>query len=127
MTHYWRGYPNSNGALIRTEGEAMREYLPSKRTAKAVAAGVVSLAAYLTGVIPSEGGFGDVSTVQWLGAVVFLGAAYGITYQVSNRPQPARGEDGEVTVALVFYVTGILFFTVAALNLLGVGTRGVFG
>lgn len=28
--------------------------------------------------------------------------------------------------ALVFYVCGILFFVVATLNLLGVGTRGVF-
>lgn len=57
---------------------------PSKRTAKAVASALVALAAYLVGVIPAEGGFGDVSTVQWLGAVVFLGSAYGITYGVSN-------------------------------------------
>lgn len=63
----------------------MRKYLPSKATAKAVASSVVALAAYLVGVVPAQGGLGDVSTVQWLGAVVFLGGAYGITYGVSNR------------------------------------------
>lgn len=62
-------------------------WLPSRATAKAVAAGLVTLAAYLTGVIPAEGGFADVSVVQWLGAVVFLGGSYGITYQVSNGPR----------------------------------------
>lgn len=75
------------------------KYLPSKRTAKAAAAGVVSLAAYLIGVIPAEGGMGDVSTVQWLGAVVFLGGAYGITYRIPNGTQPtalAALDDPEV-------------------------------
>lgn len=59
-------------------------FLPSKATAKAVASAVVTLAAYLVGVIPAEGGLGDVSVVQWLGAVVFLGASYGLTYRVPN-------------------------------------------
>lgn len=62
----------------------MRKFLPSKATAKAVASAVVALAAYLVGVVPASGGLGDVTTVQWLGAVVFLGGAYGITYGVSN-------------------------------------------
>jgi hypothetical protein len=62
----------------------MRKYVPSKETAKAVAAAIVTLAAYLVGVIPAEGGLGDVTTVQWLGAIVFLGGAYGLTYRVSN-------------------------------------------
>jgi hypothetical protein len=53
--------------------------------AKAVVSGVVTLAAYLVGVIPAEGGFGDVSLVQWLGGIVFLGAAYGLTAAVPNR------------------------------------------
>ena len=53
--------------------------------AKAVASAVVTLAAYLAGVIPAEGGFADVSTVQWLGAVVALGASFGVTYRVPNR------------------------------------------
>lgn len=57
--------------------------------AKAVASGIVTLAAYLIGVIPAEGGFGDVSVVQWLGALIALGASYGVTYQVSNRPRPS--------------------------------------
>jgi hypothetical protein len=55
-----------------------------KKPYKAIAAAIVTLAAYLVGVIPAEGGFGDVSVVQWLGAVVFLGSAYGLTYSVSN-------------------------------------------
>ena len=59
--------------------------MPSRETAKAVVSGVVALAAYLAGVIPAEGGFGDVSTVQWLGAVVFVGAGYGLTYRIPNR------------------------------------------
>lgn len=62
----------------------MRQYMPSRETAKAVAAAIVTLAAYLAGVIPAEGGLGDLSTVQWLGAVVFLGGAYGVTYRVPN-------------------------------------------
>jgi len=52
--------------------------------AKAVAAGAVSLAGYLAGVIPAAGGFGDVTTVQWLGAVVVLGATFGVVYRVPN-------------------------------------------
>lgn len=71
----------------------MRKYLPSKATAKAVASAIVALAAYLVGVVPAEGGLDDVSTVQWLGAVVFLGGAYGITYGVSNAKR--RDNAGE--------------------------------
>jgi len=49
---------------------------------KAAASGVVAAAAYFAGVVPAEGGFGDLSTAQWLGAVVTLGAVYGVTYTV---------------------------------------------
>lgn len=58
--------------------------------AKAIASMVVCAAAYLVGVVPAEGGFGDVSTVQWLGLVVFTGSAYGITYGVPNQPAKSR-------------------------------------
>ena len=58
-----------------------------KPVAKAIATALVAAAAYLVGVIPAEGGFGDVSTVQWLGLVVFMGAGYGITYNVPNQPR----------------------------------------
>jgi len=51
----------------------------SREYAKAIASGVVAVAAYLAGVIPAAGGFGDVTVQQWLGAVVVLGAAYGVT------------------------------------------------
>jgi hypothetical protein len=52
---------------------------------KAFAGAAVTLAAYLVGVIPPAGGFGDVTTVQWLGAVVFVGGAFGVTAAVRNR------------------------------------------
>jgi hypothetical protein len=68
----------------------MRKYLPSKDTAKAVVSAAVVAAAYLVGVIPAEGSFGDVSTVQWLGLVVFMGGAYGITYATPDSASPVR-------------------------------------
>jgi len=60
---------------------------------KAAASGVVAVAAYFAGVVPAEGGFGDLSTAQWLGAIVTLGAVYGVTYTVpyqakTRPPQP---------------------------------------
>lgn len=55
-----------------------------KKPYKAVASGVLALVAYLVGVIPAEGGFGDLTTVQWLGAILFVGGAYGITYAIPN-------------------------------------------
>ena len=83
----------------------MQEYLPSRATAKAVASAIVVAAAYLVGVIPAEGGFGDVTTVQWLGLVVFMGGAYGITYAVPNRSSARhRGERGEVDASLLLLV-----------------------
>jgi len=55
------------------------------RTAKAVAALLVCAAAYLVGILSGNQTLGDVTTVQWLGLVVFMGGAYGITYAVPNR------------------------------------------
>lgn len=57
----------------------------SKHTIRGIASGIVALAAYLVGVLPAEGGLGDVLFVQWLGAIVFLGSAYGITASASKR------------------------------------------
>ena len=48
---------------------------------------VVTLAAYLFGVVPAEGGLSDVSTQQWLGAIVFVGAAFGLN-KVSRDHDP---------------------------------------
>lgn len=56
----------------------------NKHTLRSVASGAVALAAYLVGVLPADGGLGDVSTAQWLGAVVFIGSAYGITSKASK-------------------------------------------
>jgi hypothetical protein len=64
--------------------------------AKAIASAVVAAAAYLVGVLPAEGGISDVSTVQWLGLVVFLGGAFGVTYGVSNRDPHGEHQDESV-------------------------------
>lgn len=57
----------------------------ARRAAKALAATVVCAAAYLVGVLTGDQTLADVTTVQWLGLVVFVGAAFGITYRVPNR------------------------------------------
>lgn len=56
-----------------------------KKTAKAVAALIVTAASYLVGILSEGDDLGDVSFVQWLGLVLFMGGAYGITYAVRNK------------------------------------------
>jgi hypothetical protein len=56
----------------------------NKHTLRGAASAVVALAAYLVGVLPADSGLGDVTVVQWLGAIVFLGASYGITAKASK-------------------------------------------
>lgn len=56
----------------------------ARSIAKAIAAGVGAAAAYFIGVIPAEGGFGDLTTIQWLGAVPVVLAVYGIVWRVPN-------------------------------------------
>lgn len=53
--------------------------------AKAVVSAIVCAAAYLVGILTGDQGFADVTTVQWLGLVVFVGAAYGFTYGTPNQ------------------------------------------
>ena len=53
--------------------------------AKAIAAAAGAAVAYLIGVIPAAGGFGDLSTVQWLGLVPVVLAVYGVTWRIPNR------------------------------------------
>ena len=61
---------------------------------RSIAAVLVTTAAYLVGVIPSDGGLGDVTVVQWLGLVVFLGASFGITQSAQNAtPTTTTPED----------------------------------
>ena len=70
---------------------------------KAAGAAIVCAAAYLVGVVPAEGGLGDVSVVQWLGLIVFMGGAYGLTFHlpyVSTKPTDERGA-ADVTLALL--------------------------
>ena len=65
------------------------KYLTLTLTAmKAVAAAVVCACAYLTGVLSGDQTLADVTTAQWLGLVVFVGAAHGITYFVPKRVGP---------------------------------------
>jgi len=68
-----------------------------RSTAKAVVALIVCAAAYLVGILSGDQNLSDVRTVQWLGLVVFMGGAYGITYAVPNRPGPAVQVTGTVT------------------------------
>ncbi|TDE02823.1 hypothetical protein [Jiangella asiatica] len=44
----------------------------------------VILASYFVGVVPAEGGFDDLTTVQWLGAVIALGVGLGVS--AATRP-----------------------------------------
>jgi hypothetical protein len=64
--------------------------MPNKSTAKAIVAAIVTAAAYLVGVFPADAslfdGLADLTGLQWLGLVVFMGGAYGITYAVPNKP-----------------------------------------
>lgn len=53
--------------------------------AKAVVSAIVCACAYLVGILSGDQGFADVTTVQWLGLVVFVGAAYGFTYRVPKE------------------------------------------
>lgn len=52
-----------------------------KPYAKAVAAAASTGAAYLIGVIGADGSIGDLSTSQWLGLVIALGASAGIVHK----------------------------------------------
>ena len=73
---------------------------------KAAASALVCAAAYLVGVVPAEGGVQDVSQLQWLGLVVFMGGAYGIVFHlpyVSTKPTDERGV-GDVNTGLLIVV-----------------------
>lgn len=52
---------------------------------KAVVALIVTAAAYLVGILSGDQDLGDLTFVQWLGLVLFMGAAYGFTYQTRNK------------------------------------------
>ena len=55
-----------------------------KEVAKAIAAGIGAAVAYFVGVLPANGGFGDLTTVQWLMVVPVVLAVYGVTWSVPN-------------------------------------------
>lgn len=66
-----------------------------KKYALAVASVAVTGAAYLIGVLPSDGSLADVTTVQWLRLIVFEGAAFGITQTARNAPAGRHSTDQE--------------------------------
>jgi hypothetical protein len=68
-----------------------------KKYALAAASVAVTGAAYLIGVLPADGGFGDVTTVQWLGLIVFEGAAFGITQRAQNTSPATPGDFADNT------------------------------
>lgn len=59
------------------------------KNAKAVLAGIGALAGYLIGVLDPQAlgmsAFANVTTVQWLGAVLTVLGTYGITWAVPNK------------------------------------------
>lgn len=80
---------------------------------KAAGAAIVCAAAYLVGVVPAEGGFGDVSVVQWLGLVVFMGGAYGLTFHlpyVSTKPTDERGAVDVVGAAIILVAVVVVLW-----------------
>lgn len=62
-----------------------------RESAKAVVAALVVAAAYLVGVFPADAGLldglGQLTGVQWLGLLLFVGGAYGLTYRIPNTPR----------------------------------------
>lgn len=56
--------------------------------AKALAALLVCVGAYMVGVLSGDQTLADLTTAQWFGLVVFAGAAYGITYAAPRGSRP---------------------------------------
>lgn len=67
---------------------------------KSIAAAIAGAATYLIGVLPAEGGFGDLSTVQWLGLVVALLGPGGLVWAIPNSPSTTATPDSPVSVAV---------------------------
>ena len=97
MTYTDFGYTDPADQPRHRKEISMTDLLPALRsTAKAVAALAVCAAAYLVGILSGDQALSDVTTVQWLGLVVFMGGAYGITWAVPNRPGPPVQVTGTV-------------------------------
>lgn len=62
-----------------------------KEYIKAILAGIISLSGYLVGILTGDQTLADVSFVQWLGAILFLGGTFGITYKAANRSHRNAG------------------------------------
>lgn len=69
---------------------ALKPYLRAAITA------LVTAAAYLMGVLADDATFGDVTFVQWLGAVVAIGTVFGVTQSAQAATPRERREVPEV-------------------------------
>lgn len=59
--------------------------MSTREVAKAIASAGVAVAAYLIGVLEPGETLAAVTTSEWLGAVVFVGGGFGLTYAVPNK------------------------------------------
>lgn len=64
--------------VAQNVAQSVKIRVNKRRPVRAILSGVVTLCAYLLGIMGAEDSIADVSQVQWLGAVVFLGMAYGL-------------------------------------------------
>lgn len=61
--------------------------LYAKKAFTSLLVGVVGVAGYLLTILSGDDTLGDVSTVQWIGCIVFLAASYGFTFKAENEPK----------------------------------------
>ena len=60
----------------------------ARKAFAATAVAVVGVAIYLTTVITGSEGLGDVTPAEWIGAVVYIGATFGVTFATPpNAPK----------------------------------------
>jgi hypothetical protein len=98
----------------------LTDVLPAK--ARKIAYAALFVAALVFAAYQASGG-------DWKMFVGGLIVALTGATAASNTPasSPPADEAGSADVVIIFYLLGIVFFVVATLNLLGVGTRGLFG
>jgi hypothetical protein len=63
---------------------------------RALITALVTAAAYLMGVLADDATFGDVTFVQWLGAVVAVGTVFGVTQSAQAAAPPERRDVPDV-------------------------------
>lgn len=59
----------------------------AKKAFVSLLVGIVGVAGYLLTILSGDDTLSDVSTVQWIGCIVFLAASYGFTFKTENAPK----------------------------------------